>query len=171
MKIESAQRFHRDTVSRVDIDAVFSPDADQDRGEFVVLKDGSGGFVQAAGEGGGPFAVEWKSADGHYYSAGRRMTREQARDTFHAFLQQAGDIRNFADWKPFRRQWREQLVGGLFFAGAFLCWGMATLVGPFNGWIESRVVLLGLKIAAGGLFVAGAAYFICKDRRTRRGTE
>ena len=136
-----------------------------------MLKDESGRFVQAAGEGDGPFTVEWKSADGGHSSTGRQMTREQARDTFLAFFQQAGDIKNVANWRRVRSQWRSRLWAGSFLLAHSCAGESATLVGPLNGWIESRVVLLGLKIVAGGLFVAGAAYFICKDRGTRRWTE
>jgi hypothetical protein len=75
MRLETAERFHRTKVKLSDIEDVFSEKEDKDRGEFVILRDDRGGFVQAAGEGDGPFMVEWKNAvDGAHY----RRTRKRA---------------------------------------------------------------------------------------------
>jgi hypothetical protein len=166
MRLETAERFHRTKVKLSDIEDVFSEEEDKDRGEFVILRDDRGGFVQAAGEGDGPFMVEWKNAvDGAHYRSHKLMTRGQARDAFIAFFERDGDIWPITNWKRVTSQWREELVIGMLAAGAFLCWGMGTMIGPFNGWIESRAVLLGLKVLALALFLAAAGYMIWRDQK------
>jgi hypothetical protein len=57
---------------------------DEQRGEFIILGQTEEVYIQAAGEGEGPYSLEYRDGDSdHHFSAGENLHK---RDVLHAFL-------------------------------------------------------------------------------------
>jgi hypothetical protein len=102
--IECAQSFSSSNASEADVHRAF--DDDGIRGEYVILTGPDGSYIQAAGEGDGPYTLEYRnSAEGINYRADTEPTKQQVREAFLQFLR--GDTA----WRT-SRQWKAQSRAG-----------------------------------------------------------
>jgi hypothetical protein len=118
-KLECAQSFSAADASEADINRAF--DDDRIRGEYVILFAPDGNFIQAAGEGDGPYVLEHREVrmKDHVRSRGE-LTKEEVRT---AFLQyRRGDAR----WRT-SHEWEPCKTGGCLSAIAIA--SIVTLVG------------------------------------------
>ena len=99
MKLECAQGPGANPATLKDIEQVFADDAR--RGEFAILTSDDGSFVQVAGEGEGPFALEFHdaSSDSHLI-AKREFAKPEVVELFSAFAQGDQSWRDAIQWQP-----------------------------------------------------------------------
>lgn len=98
-KLECAQSFSSEDASEADINQAF--DDDRIRGEFIILTASDGSFIQAAGEGDGPYALEYREEGASKnYQAVEEFTKEQVRVAFLEYLRGDPGWRSRQDWKP-----------------------------------------------------------------------
>jgi hypothetical protein len=97
MKLESAGLCF-DEVSERDIDEVFEDDAG--RGEFVILQAGEGRYIQAAGEGEGPYVLEYREAGSDaQYRATQPLGKAEVKAVFLDCLRHGSSWKTDRDWK------------------------------------------------------------------------
>ncbi|MEM7317366.1 MAG: hypothetical protein AAF497_29930 [Planctomycetota bacterium] len=97
MHLECAQGSGANPARPQDIEEVFRDD--QRRGEFAILTDEDGSFVQVAGQGEGPFTVEFfdKASDQHWVAA-KRHSKNEALSVFLAFAKGERSWRDSIEW-------------------------------------------------------------------------
>lgn len=99
MKLETGGSLHFDEVSEPHLHDVFRDD--KRRGEFVILSQRDETFIQASGEGEGPYVLEYREGDDwHHFTAGDTWTKEQVLDAFVSYLSGDGRWRSDFPWKP-----------------------------------------------------------------------
>src|SRR5262245_5491952 len=77
--IECAESFSSDNASESDIHRAF--DDDGIRGEYIILTAPDGSYLQAAGEGDGPYTLEYRNAgESANYRADHEPTKRQVRE-------------------------------------------------------------------------------------------
>jgi hypothetical protein len=90
MKLETAQDLRFDNVTEEQLREAFRDDGR--RGELIILSAKPEVYIQAAGEGEGPYALEYREGDDqHHYSAGDAFRKEDVLRAFQWYL--AGDSR------------------------------------------------------------------------------
>lgn len=90
MKLETAKSLRFAQVSETQLREAFADD--KGRGEFVILSQEPGVFIQAGGEGEGPYVLEYRDGDDdHHFSVGDTIRKEDVLRAFLWYL--AGDAR------------------------------------------------------------------------------
>jgi hypothetical protein len=79
------------------VEEVFTDDAR--RGEFVILEADENTFLQASGEGDGPYLLEYKNS-GQQFQAVNELTKQEAKEAFLDYF------RGGSDWRT-KRQWKQ----------------------------------------------------------------
>lgn len=98
-KIECAESLSSSEATEADVHRAF--DHDELRGEYIILTAPNGDFIQAAGEGDGPYALEHRTAaTDEHICAVANCTREAVRQAFLAFLRGDESWRTSREWKP-----------------------------------------------------------------------
>ncbi len=97
--LECAQSFHFGDATERDIHHAFDNDAE--RGEYIILTAPDGSFMQAAGEGKGPYVVEHRDgrSGGHFVAQGE-FSKEEVRTAFLQYLRGDESWRAGNDWRP-----------------------------------------------------------------------
>jgi hypothetical protein len=126
-QLECAQSFSSDDASEADINRAF--DDDRIRGEFVILTAPNGSFIQAAGEGDGPYTLEYRdAATQEHVRAQGELTKEQVRAAFLEYLRGSSAWRSGWQWEPVRSSGcLSVLIVALMLVGAVV-----------GGWIIER---------------------------------
>lgn len=105
MKLETAESLGFAQVSEQQLRAAF--DDDKGRGEFVILSQKPEVYIQASGEGDGPYSLEYRDGDDeHHFSGGDTFRKEDVLRAFLWYL--AGDARwrsEFSWQKLERKPW------------------------------------------------------------------
>lgn len=98
-RLECAESFSSEDATEADIHRAF--DNEGERGKYIILTAPNGDYIQAAGEGDGPYALEHRTAatDEHICAAAD-CTREEVRRAFLAFLRSDESWRASREWKP-----------------------------------------------------------------------
>lgn len=90
MNLETAQSIAIDSVTADQLRQAMRDDAG--RGEFIILSSSPQTYMQASGEGNGPYALEYRDDDDdHHFSADGRLSRDDVERAFLWYL--AGDAR------------------------------------------------------------------------------
>ena len=90
MKLETAESLELDQVTEQQLRDVFADD--KGRGEFVILSVKPDVYMQAGGEGDGPYALEYRDGNAdHHFSAGNAFRKADVLRAFLSYL--AGDNR------------------------------------------------------------------------------
>jgi hypothetical protein len=94
--IECAQSFSSANASESDIQRAFDDDAA--RGEYIILTADDGSYIQASGEGDGPYTLEYRNAgESVNHRADEEPSKQQVREAFLQYLR--GD----AKWRTSRK--------------------------------------------------------------------
>jgi hypothetical protein len=102
MKLQTARKSYPDATDQ-DVEAVFADD--ELRGEYVVLTAEGGSYIQAAGEGEGPYQLEYRDAEVRkQFQAAQPPEKTDVRGAFLDFL------RGGSTWRE--REWKEIEVRG-----------------------------------------------------------
>ena len=102
-QIECAGSFSSQDASDADIRRVF--DSDSERGEFVILTAPNGSFIQAAGEGDGPYVLEYRDEiSGDHKVAQADLTKTQVQDAFLSYLHGDDVWRSRWEWVPVKQK-------------------------------------------------------------------
>lgn len=142
--LECAESFSSSDASDADIRRAF--DDDRIRGEYIILTSPDGSYIQASGEGDGPYALEYRNAgDTANFRADAELSKQQVRDAFLQFL------RGEEAWRTSRQWMRVQIVDVMKHAKwwrlACLGAGMALLGAAAlhyaSGWATGAVLVLG----------------------------
>jgi hypothetical protein len=97
MRLESAG-LSFDEASERDIDEVFDDDAG--RGEFVILQAGEGRYIQAGGQGEGPYVLEYREAGSDaQYQATQPLGKAEVKAVFLDYLRHGSSWKTDRDWK------------------------------------------------------------------------
>ncbi len=99
MRLECAQSIASADATEADIRQAFADDAG--RGEFIILSESDEVFLQASGEGGGPYALEYRqgSADRHFRCT-RDLTKTEVERAFLQYLNRDPGWKNDFPWQP-----------------------------------------------------------------------
>ena len=90
MRLETAGEFNIDNVTEAQLRQAFDDDAG--RGEFIILSQDDQAYMQASGEGDGPYELEYREGDAeHHFQAGDEFRKEQILQAFVWYL--TGDPR------------------------------------------------------------------------------
>lgn len=99
MKLEHELGTRSSDATEEDIRAIFADDAG--RGSFVILSESDQVFMQAAGEGGGPFTLEYRDGDEkRHYHCLRTVGKSVAETAFLKYLQGDATWKTDFRWKP-----------------------------------------------------------------------
>jgi len=99
MKIETAGAIHVENATLDDLGAAFADDAG--RGEFIILSRGEYEFIQAGGEGDGPYAIEYREGDAQYEAA-EELPKQKAALLFLQYYQGDPAFKTACTWKPLK---------------------------------------------------------------------
>lgn len=91
-------------VDAGDADVRRAFDSDSERGEFVILDAPDGSFMQAAGEGKGPFLLEHRASSGSHIKAVGQLTKAQVEEAFLSFLHGDEAWRTKLEWEPLKKK-------------------------------------------------------------------
>jgi hypothetical protein len=120
MKLESA-RLSFNEASEKDIDEVFDDDAG--RGEFVILQAGEGRYIQAGGEGEGPYVLEYReSASDPRYQATQSLGKAEVKAVFLDYFRHGSSWKTNRDWKAIDVPRRGCLAPSLSLFLIFVLW-------------------------------------------------
>ena len=98
MKLETGGSLHFDPVTETQLIDVFRDDLR--RGEFVILSQREENFIQASGEGDGPYALEFREGDDwHHFTAGEHWRKDEVLRGFLSYLAGDGQWRTEFPWK------------------------------------------------------------------------
>jgi hypothetical protein len=97
MDLATARQKYRDATEQT-IEEVFADDTL--RGEFVILEPDAdqAPFLQAGGEGDGPYTVEYKEA-GKQYQCVRQLTKQEVKEAFLDYFRGGSVWRTRNEWK------------------------------------------------------------------------
>ena len=95
MELTTARQKFGD-VTEGTIEEVFADDSL--RGEFVILEANEHTFLQAGGEGGSPFTLEYKEG-GKQFQTGGELTKQEVREAFLDYLRGGSGWRTKHEWK------------------------------------------------------------------------
>jgi hypothetical protein len=105
MKLETAESLGFAQVTEEQLREAFRDDAG--RGEFIILSQTPQAFMQAGGEGDGPYSLEYRDGDAeHHFRAGNTFRKEGVQRAFLWYL--GGDARwrtEFSWQKMERKPW------------------------------------------------------------------
>ena len=109
MDLECEQSISSTDVTAADIQNAFADDAG--RGGYIILSQSEQVYIQAIGEGDGPYTLEYRQGSGErHYQCPQDLTKEQVETAFLKYL--TGDIawQNDHEWqrleiKPWWKFW------------------------------------------------------------------
>ncbi len=85
MKLETAGRIRHSDVSEAELVAAFQDNAG--RGEFVILSQGDQVYIQAGGEGEGPYDLEYRDGDAeHHFRSNQNVSKSEVPAAFRKYL-------------------------------------------------------------------------------------
>jgi len=121
MKLETASGQSSDFVTEADLVSLF--DSEWADGEFAILSREGQVFMQAAGEGDGPYVLEYRDGgDESHFQSARTLTKEEIRSAFMKYL------RDDRSWMT-DHEWSRQVPG---------CWE--------KPWWKALLDLFGIKL-------------------------
>ena len=99
MELETAERIQSANVTEEELINAFQDD--YGRGEYIILKQPNGDFMQAAGEEDDmPYALEYSEGDGaHHFQCVRDVTKKEAEITFLKYLKKDMFWKTDFEWK------------------------------------------------------------------------
>lgn len=109
MKLETAERISSAQASEADIRAAFADD--QGRGEFIILSQALHFYMQACGEGDGPYTVEYSDGgEDRHFQCPRDMNKSEVESAFLKYLKGDAGWQTDLEWrqlekKPWRKLW------------------------------------------------------------------
>jgi len=97
MKLETASGPSCDSVTEADLVSLFGRDWGAD--EFAILAQDGEVYIQAAGEGDGPYVLEYRDggADSHFECA-RTLSKAEARSAFMKYFKGDGSWKSDLEW-------------------------------------------------------------------------
>jgi hypothetical protein len=99
MKLETAERISSAQATEVDIGHAFADD--HGRGEYIILSRAEQIFIQASGEGEGPYAVEYRDGgkDRHFQCT-RDLSKAEVETVFLKYLRGDSGWLTDLEWRP-----------------------------------------------------------------------
>ena len=85
-------------------DLLLAFDSDAQRGEFIILHAPDGSFMQAAGEGSGPYILEHRARSGAHIVAMGELTKAQVQEAFLIFLNGDNKWQTKWQWEPLKKK-------------------------------------------------------------------
>ena len=103
MKLETAESPEFAQVTEEQLREAFRDDAH--RGDFVILSQAPQAYMQAAGEGDGPYSLEYRDGDGeHHFCAGDAFRKEDVLRAFQWYLTGDARWRTEFSWQKLERK-------------------------------------------------------------------
>lgn len=100
MELQSGGAVASEAVTEEELQQAFSEEMDGARGEFLILADEGGGFIQAAGEGDGPYVLEYRDPEQEKNCCARQeVGRDEARAAFIDYLRGGTQWREAHEWE------------------------------------------------------------------------
>ena len=74
---------------------------DEKRGEFIILSQGEEVYIQAAGEGFGPYTLEYRDGDeDNHFQCTRELSKPEVQSAFIGYLKGDPSWKSNLEWKP-----------------------------------------------------------------------
>lgn len=98
MNLETEGKIHKNNVTRSDIVEAFEDD--KGRGEFIILSQSQQVYMQAAGEGYGPYTLEYREGDDEsHFQCSQDLEKSQVREAFIKYLEGDESWKTSHEWK------------------------------------------------------------------------
>ena len=102
MKLETAEKIHKDNATRSDIVQAFEDD--KGRGEFIILSQSEQVFIQAAGEDHGPYTLEYREGDDdRHFRCSQEPAKPQVEEAFIKYLEGDESWKTSREWKTLKQ--------------------------------------------------------------------
>jgi hypothetical protein len=105
VKLETAGNISSASVTEDDIRKAL--DDDTGRGEFIILSDSDQVYIQAGGEGSGPFSLEFRTGDAdHHFQCLREVSKQEVEAAFLKYLKRDASLKDDLPWQKMEnRPW------------------------------------------------------------------
>ncbi len=99
MELETQGGMYSGIAKESDIIAAFVDD--KKRGEFVILSKSEQVYIQAAGEGFGPYTLEYRDGDeDHHFQCTKELSKPDVQSAFIGYLKGDRSWKSNLQWKP-----------------------------------------------------------------------
>ena len=99
MELETAEGIVNKNVVKSDIIQAFQ--SDEGRGEFIILSRSSQVYIQASGEGFGPYRLEYRDGDDdHHFQCSRELSKPEVESAFMKYFEGDELWKTTLEWKP-----------------------------------------------------------------------
>ena len=99
MDLECAGGISANPVTQMDIERAF--DDDKGRGEYIILSQNPDTFMQAAGEGNGPYVLEYRDGEiPAHFQCTMKLVKAQVRDAFIKYFNGDPTWETSYEWEP-----------------------------------------------------------------------
>lgn len=134
MKLETEAGLKKPQVLRAHIIAAFQDD--ERRGEFLILSRAEEVYIQAAGEGFGPYTLEYRDGDAdHHFQCTRDLSKAEVQSAFLDYFDGGQYWQTDLEWKPLQFEQRENKPWWKF-------WWASSPYGP----VAASDVILGMVV-------------------------
>ena len=97
MQLETASGSSCDSVTEADLVSLFDREWGAD--EFAILAQEGEVYIQAAGEGDGPYVLEYRDGDeGSHFECARTLSKAEVRSAFMKYLKGDGSWKSDFEW-------------------------------------------------------------------------
>ena len=106
MRLETEGGVRKKEVLESDIVQAFQND--EKRGEFIILSQDDEVYIQAAGEGFGPYCLEYRDGDAdHHFQCSRELSRAEVQSAFIGYFEGDESWKTTLEWTPLEMSPRE----------------------------------------------------------------
>ena len=103
MKLECAETISSANATEADIRSAFADD--NGRGEFVILSEADQMFIQASGEGDGPYTLEYREGgDDRHFQCARDVKKTEVEAAFLKYLRRDAAWKTDFQWKALEKK-------------------------------------------------------------------
>lgn len=103
MKLETAERIASAEATEADIRAAFADD--HGRGEFIILSQAEQIYMQASGEGDGPYTVEYRDGgENRHFQCPQDMTKSEVETAFLQYLRSDAGWQTDHEWRQLEKK-------------------------------------------------------------------
>ncbi|MHC4740991.1 MAG: hypothetical protein ACYS8Z_03715 [Planctomycetota bacterium] len=110
MRLETAKGIYKDKATKSDIMEIFQDD--EGRGDLINLSLGSEDYIQATGEGDGPYRVEYREGDEeHHFQCSQELSKSEVESIFLKYFAGDESWRRAVRWTQLGGGWAELGMG------------------------------------------------------------
>ena len=105
MELQTADGIANNNVVKSDIIQAFQND--KYRGEFIILSQSEQVYIQASGEGDGPYYLEYRNGDDdHHFQCSRDLQKLEVQSAFIQYFEGDGAWKTTLEWNPLEMRQR-----------------------------------------------------------------